>query len=887
MSSPFGGSTHTTTTIFSGGRLLGEDVADVQVESEHESLSIPDEERYLAENYQGGKYIMDDIEDYSEDYINENDMESRPANRSRRLIEWVTPYTWKGYTKGIEIVSRSGDTIVLSCDLARVEYTRFRISGIRIPWQGGQSLFDFYTSRYGINADSLDNCCPPGYPPNNPGYSFIVPYRMKPLYSSMQNKYQQAPLFYPILYDWETRYEEICRALFTFYLPIAHKPRDKDGLIVLILRAPKGYKIPQDFISFQDSSACVKANPDDTCGLFTRKIQILKQLERRIEIALPGLSEMPVGREHRVTLTVTTPDGGASLAPDVSPESLWVLELNDITSMAKGYISGIYGAPEDFILNDTVNFSAYAPDSPPETVVPIDFNFVDGGEKSPTTVQLFAPFGYTFLPACKAPEQDRKEVDKLFLSCKERYSLFGITYLSGAVMPMGGAGLTPAETPVSIKLLAQTPAETPRRNRWFSRARVQQGPTAWGLDESPFPVRQMEASVNLLAIGGSTVSLFLAVAFGYNLPWGGYVHLAAPKTYELSCPIEKVLSLTGDSGVEPECLDDDPLLQGCWGLPPVNDTSGKGPPIPGCNPKHEILLRFPPPTTTVTTTAFPLTTEVPEWMRLGIITTLGPETTTTTEDLGPKYAIPKGSSLLAAFQTKVPQVTPTPFTENRFRIKVLDASKISIDGKLNENGPEVRHAPVVDDFSLWWTKAVPNTVATVVLKFNWDNKRGPNQTVVTNVDVVVPEGFTMNVRRPTDIKPLRNTVPISNWSWSPLLPRHAWFFLDLEQNQNFTGTFYFSFPVLLPTKEKGVPVANLWQIKLCGDAPYCTQMVITAFIPGFFFGEKPDFELPSDILNMLTGSYGERAEPFMCFIVGLAMWSVWVHLRLPAHIGWS
>jgi len=564
--------------------------------------------------------------------------------------------------------------------------------------------------------------------------------------------------------------------------------------------------------------------------------------------------------------------------------SLWVLELNDAWSMGRGRVAGTLGSPHDFQMNNSVNMTAWAKDSPPDVVVPIDINFIDVGEIPPTVVQVYAPLGYKFLDNCLAPGQD--ELKTILVSCRERWSLFGATYLTGAVMMTSDAGIIPEMLPVKVTLLAKTPEITPADNKWWTRLQIRTGPTAWGWQPNPFPVRPLTAAINLIAIASSRVTLFLSVFFRYPLPWGGHVHVAAPKTYRLFCPITKVLS--GLGGKAPVCREKDPLLAGCWGLPPSDLPDGAAPQriaIPQCDPRHEILLTFPLPSTTSTTTGEPLTT-LPPWARFyeeevkpvysgGTTSTTS---TTTTSGL-PVYALSADSSMLLALDVEVPMVTPTPRDANLWRIRVLDASKTSLDGKLNIYGDQIRQVPVVNEFSIWWTNSVPNTVATIVLEFYFNNSRGHlwrADEIVRVIDVVAPEGLTMAIRRPSDVKPLADdniAIPVANWSWSPIMPRHVWFTLDSSpEKQNFTGRFHFAFPVLTPSKEVGMPLNNLWQIKLCGDQPYCTNMVLNVPIPGFFFGEDQPFELDSETIDRLTGSNGRRAEPTWYCNGGLLIW---------------
>lgn len=379
--------------------------------------------------------------------------------------------------------------------------------------------------------------------------------------------------------------------------------------------------------------------------------------------------------------------------------------------------------------------------------------------------------------------------------------------------------------------------------------------------------------------------------------------MAAPKTYKIFCPVIKVLS--GLEGIAPICSEDSPLLAGCWGLPPVDATASPNAgesdelvEIEGCEPRHELLLTFPLPQTTTTTTNEPLTT-LPPWARafedeaqdpaLELFDdggTTSTSTTSTTTGL-PRFALEPGSSFLLAMEAEVPELTPTPRSENIWKIRVLDASKTSLDGKLNIYGDEIRKVPVVNEFTIWWTNSVPNTVATIVLEFYFNNSRGylwREDEIVRVIDIVAPEGMSMAIRRPSDVKALADedvAIPVANWSWSPIMPRHVWFQLkDDPELQNFTGRFHFAFPVLTPTEEKGMPLNNLWQVKLCGDQPYCNQMVLNVPIPGFFFGEDQPFELDAKTIDRLTGSHGIRAEPAWHISGGLLVWLIMLQWAL-------
>jgi len=247
--------------------------------------------------------------------------------------------------------------------------------------------------------------------------------------------------------------------------------------------------------------------------------------------------------------------------------------------------------------------------------------------------------------------------------------------------------------------------------------------------------------------------------------------------------------------------------------------------------------------------------------------------------------------MLLALTVEVPMETPTPRSANVWRVRVLDESKVTMDGKLNGYGDIIRQVPIVNQFRIWWTNSVPNTVATIVIDFYFNNSRGDlwrADEIVRVIDVVAPEGMTMAIRRPSDVKNLADeadSIPVANWSWSPIMPRHVWFTLDASpEKQNFTGMFHFAFPVLTPSKAVGMPLNNLWQIKLCGDQPYCTQLVLNIPIPGFFFGEDQPFELDSATIDRLTGSHARRhAEPTWYCTGGLLLWITLMRWVFTGH----
>lgn len=781
----------------------------------------------------------------------------RFTHGSRRLL-------WQGFTKNMVMKSTSVEEMIIGFDVARIEYVRFRVEGIRIPWEGGQALFTFFSEWEGRPADEMQNCCYPGYPPDNPAVVFQVPFRLTTIIGSILNLYQQDPLLYPIESAWETRFDEMCRLSFTFQVPVPHRPVVDDGLIVIVLRSPPGYEIiPKDYI-VADATQCL-LDAGGTCGLTPRKLDLIRSKYNRIEIGLPGLEVMEMGIDFQITVSVRTP---LSLHDRTNGSAaLWVLELSDAYALGQGWSSTTLGAPRDFILLNSVNFSVAAERSPPETLITVEvtFNFV--GEIQPTVVEVYAPEGYAFLPNCLEPGQDDL-LESTIVSCRERQTIFGATYLSGAVMMTVNGGIPPEELPFKVRLLVKTPPFTPARmNKWFVRGGTRFGPVSWGVDAEPFPVIHMQALIAYAAISGVRASAFTRLVIRYELEWGYHLHIAGPRTYKLYCPVTKVLT-----GLEspPACKEEDPLLAGCWGLPPVGDPRAKALGLPVCDPQHELLLTFNRP---------PLPEPPPGLNQSAKEAFLaGAEA-----ELNGRPVVPPGGGILMALELQVPMETPTPRKENVFQFRILDMSKNVVDGKLNAYGPNVIDRPIVSNLKLWWTDSVPNALATIAIQFDFNNSLG---SPVKVIDIMAPEGVSTAIRRPSDVKQLIDPslgVPIMNWSWSNILPRHLWFSLD-ENEPNFTAKFHYGWPVMTPTKEVGMPTNNLWQVMLCGDQPYCDTLVLDVPIPGFFFGELPDFDLSEEEVARLTGSFGIRSQPTWLLTAGLVAWLFALQSVFAEHV---
>eukprot|EP00439_Symbiodinium_sp_Y106_P009472 s223_g1.t1 len=193
-----------------------------------------------------------------------------------------------------------------------------------------------------------------------------------------------------------------------------------------------------------------------------------------------------------------------------------------------------------------------------------------------------------------------------------------------------------------------------------------------------------------------------------------------------------------------------------------------------------------------------------------------------------------------------------------FRVRVMDANKVAIDGNLWLPGQEVRTIPRVQDFKIWFTTPVPATMMTVAIHFtfNLTLPRGEEgNTPLRVIEIEAPQGMELKVRRPADVRRLRRNdfVAVTEWNWTDIFPQQLWFGLDTDQN--VSGTFHYAFPALTPTK---MPVDNLWQVKLCTDSPFCTTNLLTIPIPGFFFGQDPDEPLSEEAQGMLQGDDGFR-----------------------------
>ncbi|CAE8626840.1 unnamed protein product [Polarella glacialis] len=746
--------------------------------------------------------------------------EARPpgVGKSRRLL-------WEGFTPGVRVRKAEKTILDLAIELDKVEYVRFRIGGILIPWKGGQALFSLFTSIRSYPQDEMQDCCYPGTPNDNPAIVFKVPYRLQQLRGAMLNVWQQRSLNYPITSTFDTRLGEEHELRFTFYLAADFKP-SKGAAIVLVIRAPVGYEVYRKVASYdvRDSLYMVE-DPDVIGGLQMRglKIDLLTWSPTRVELALPDREELSMELEYQVRFKARTPltHAGRESTP------LWVLEFTDESALANNEVSMNMGAFDDFHLMSQINFTIVADRSPPECVVQIDVVILQLGEVTefPNRIDVYAPSGYKFLLNCFAPG----EVERLkgtFVSCRERWTLFNGQYRSGAVMMAADNGVTPNKMPLRMSLLATTPALTPLRNDFFIQTYKRQGPVAWGRLSDPYPIKQMQVSAQYPGVAGTIVPMFIALKILFPIPWGGYMHISAPLLYKVLCPVTKLL--LGD--LKPNCTNKDPILNGCFGLPLVTDDDPNWR-LPLCDPEHEVLLQFERPAGKAGET---------------------------------EYAIPADTNLLWSISVKVPMLTPTPRSNNVFRFRLLDPNKIPFDGNLDMPGQLINTVPVARNFEMWFTRPVPSSMMTVAIRFTFNTTMPRELESPGNrlrvIQITAPEGLTLAIRRPKDVTSLTGSgaVAISEWNWTSAngMTRSLWFGLDITKN--VTGTFHYAFPVLTPSKEQGMPYDNLWDVKFCADAPYCTNLLLKVPIPGFFFGEDPEKPLGEEAQALLTGSHAVR-----------------------------
>lgn len=135
------------------------------------------------------------------------------------------------------------------------------------------------------------------------------------------------------------------------------------------------------------------------------------------------------------------------------------------------------------------------------------------------------------------------------------------------------------------------------------------------------------------------------------------------------------------------------------------------------------------------------------------------------------------------------------------------------------------------------------------------------------IQITAPDGFEIFVKRPKDVVNLQPNggVAITEWNWTNTMGRSLWFGVDLSKN--VTGTFYYAFPVITPSLEKGMPYDNIWDVQICADSPFCYRPLLSVPLPGFFFGEVPDHDLSPEAQAILTGSRALRKTPSSILIV--------------------
>lgn len=761
-----------------------------------------------------------------------------PTVGGRRLL-------WQGFTPGIEVMSAKGNTILLSMSLDKIEYVRFRLSGVLIPWTGGQALFSLYTSIGPYPRDEMVMCCQEGEPKHNPAFVFRVPFRLQNLRGVMLNEWHQEAFNFPIASTLQTRLDEYHKVKFTFLLD-ADLTLYRDGkILVVIVRAPVGYVLTERVASMDIRDSLFMISDPELPGDGLRMRSLPKTLRKsspsRLEIGLPGRKSLSKELEYQVIFEAMTPQ----LHSERKPNDLWVLELTDDWCIENNEVAMHKGSFDDFTLLSKVNFTCAAPRSPPEVIITIEVTIFALGEPTeyPNRIDVYAPPGYKFLLNCFA-EGESTRLQGQLVSCRERWTLFNGNYLSGAILMAADNGIRPELMPFTVRLQSFTPALTPFRNDFFIRTRQRLGPAAWGMVSGAFPISNMQVTAKYPGVSGTIVPMFLALVIRYPIPWGGYIHLAAPRTYQSICPITKVLTAP-EGTIIPECLYNDPLLNGCYGLPQVGDPKAD-PLLPLCDPKHEILLHFKKPE----------------------------------DGSDSSVALAANSSILWSIDVQVPVRTPRPRSSNVFRVRTLDANKVPMDGNLWLPGQSVRTVPVAGEFQIWFTRPVPSSLITVAIQFVFNSttpreleERGKELRVI---EIMAPEGLEIQVRRPRDVTRLTNSreLVINAWNWTNTLTRQLWFGLDIEKN--VTGKFHFAFPVLTPSAERGMPYNNLWDVKFCADSPYCNTQLLSVPIPGFFFGEEPEAELSSEAKALLTGSGAiRRAAPSVllqrCMLLALLL----------------
>eukprot|EP00747_Dinoflagellata_sp_TGD_P095100 gnl/TRDRNA2_/TRDRNA2_166349_c1_seq2.p1 gnl/TRDRNA2_/TRDRNA2_166349_c1~~gnl/TRDRNA2_/TRDRNA2_166349_c1_seq2.p1 ORF type:complete len:929 (+),score=145.29 gnl/TRDRNA2_/TRDRNA2_166349_c1_seq2:275-2788(+) len=778
-----------------------------------------------------------------EEYFEEEDDARVVTNADgRRLL-------WQGFTDNVKFVSGVGSKLTLSFDVGRKEYVRMRVGGIKLPVQGGQALFDIYTSINGLPADELTNCCPET-PDAKMGRVFKVAYWVQDVVGTLKNQYQQDAFQYPIRFMIETRFAEMCRMWLNFNMPRDFDLMFPKSELVIVLRTPPGYDMMDELPLLRQKRECSSIEDGDevedpqNCG--TRALPTVLRKHRlnpgRLEFNLPGTYKIhKYPTDYRATFWVTSPP---TLADQDIENGLFVVEVTDsvhLDALPTPWNSPFLGSTPDIPLSDHIIFDLTAPKSPPGAIIVVTMEIKVIGVRPPNQVELYAPEGFFFLASCFEPGQTH--LKNIFMSCRERWSLFGSQGRSSAMMPSNAQnGVTEDLLPVKMSFMVSTPAETPESNSWLSRAHMRTGPVAWGAVDDAFVISQMDLSISFAAIATTTIDMFLAFVMRYPLAWGGWIHIQAPSTYEIYCPVRRVLS-GPDPPREIVCLTEDPILVGCEGRrhPNEGNFSFEWGDVP-CTPKHSTM---PAVTGTFEETG---------------TTTTSTSTASTTNSM--THAVPEGTTMLLNLLIRVPHETPRPREENFFKVRVLDPSKMMWDGKLNVNGPQVRSEPVVQNFQMWWMVPKPKTVISVSVYFEFNKTvvraMGQEAALLSTIEIVAPEGFEMEINRPGDVKRLIDPmkVPVTAWSWAAAVPRSLWF--NISMDEDIEGKFHMTFPVLCPAE---MPGENLWQVKFCGDMPYCYALILNVPIPGFDFGEQPTFQLDQDAQKMMVGSKGYHTAP--------------------------
>ncbi|CAJ1356382.1 unnamed protein product [Effrenium voratum] len=432
------------------------------------------------------------------------DVSNKPPNVGRRLL-------WQGFTNNIVVQDGYRNQCNLRVSLNKNEYVRFQLSGIQIPWTGGQALFTMYTSIAGFRQDEIEECCYEGQPPENPAKVFKVPYRLQQLRGVLQNEWDQQAFNFPIASSMKTRLGEAHLVTFIFMLANGLELPTQANSLILIVRAPIGYTIvyTDDNIDVRDSSFLVE-DPRSLSGNGLRMRSLIFTLDKdsssasKLQLLLPGLQSMTTDLEYRILFEAVTPRTHAARENN----DLWVVEITDDYKVIQEEVSQQKGSFDDFELLSKVNFSCTAFRAPPEVVITLEVTLYDLGEESeyPNRVDVYAPAGYKFLLNCFAPgEKERLKFN--LVSCRERWTLFNGNYLSGAILMAADNGVLPSDMPLKIRLLASTPPLTPQRNYFFVLTKQREGDAGWGMTTSSFPVSPMAVTIRYTGVAIAEVPL--------------------------------------------------------------------------------------------------------------------------------------------------------------------------------------------------------------------------------------------------------------------------------------------------------------------------------------------------------------------------------------------